>query len=808
MDRTLYMIGNAHIDPVWLWRWQDGFSEIRASFRSALDRMKEYPGFVFTSAAASYYAWVEQNDPTMFEEIRARVAEGRWAIAGGWWIQPDCNIPSGESLARQTLYGQRYFMEKFGVTARTGYNVDSFGHSGGIPKILRKSGMDRYVFMRPGPHEMALPAALFSWQSPEGDAVTTFRLPYDYCSCGKELTAHIERYAAELRDARGFMCYYGVGNHGGGPTKENLDSIATLDGTNGLKLVMASPDDYFDHAQEVGGPLPCVTGDLLHHASGCYSVHSGVKQWNRQAENRLVTAEKWSALATLLMDKPYPAAAFDEAWKKVLFNQFHDILAGTSLIEAYDDARQEYGYALTVADWAMNDAQNALMQRIDIPFAEGTRPYVAFNPQAFDASWPVALDCAAIAENCVLLDEQDMEVPYQLIASAPSNGRQKITFTANVPALGYRTYRLVPREGYVHARPRPEKYDLVLENEHLRAEFSPETGGMVSLLHKATGVNMLREESSAQIIRDTSDTWSHTILRFDDVIALMELRRIERVEQGDSCATVRVTLGHGASLLIQDFTLYHDLPYVMVKTQVNWQETQAALKLRYAVPHNYAHVTAQGPFGYADRPANGEEFPMQQWVDISGIPRGADVTTSGLAILNDAKHAYDVHGRAIHITVLRSAYYANHDPFVVQPGMDFPVIDQGWQTFQYVLMPHAGTAQDAGVDQAAMLLNAPPLLLPESFHAGAWPMAQGFARVVSDTVVLDALKLAQDGSGDVIVHLHESARREADAVLEIPSMGRRIPLGFAPGQIRALRIPKDGSADVTEVYLSEYPDER
>lgn len=191
MEKTLHMIGNAHIDAVWLWRWQDGYSEVRATFRSALDRMKETPGFLFTSAAACYYAWVEENDASMFSEIRARVQEGRWAVVGGWWIQPDCNIPSGEGFARQALYGQRYFKEKFGVLARTGYNVDSFGHSGLLPKILRKSGMDRYVFMRPGAHEKAMPARLFRWESPEGDWVTAFRIPYDYCSWGQEISAHI-----------------------------------------------------------------------------------------------------------------------------------------------------------------------------------------------------------------------------------------------------------------------------------------------------------------------------------------------------------------------------------------------------------------------------------------------------------------------------------------------------------------------------------------------------------------------------------------------------------------------------------------
>ncbi len=809
MEKTLHMIGNAHIDAVWLWRWQDGYSEVRATFRSALDRMKETPGFLFTSAAACYYAWVEENDASMFSEIRARVQEGRWAVVGGWWIQPDCNIPSGEGFARQALYGQRYFKEKFGVLARTGYNVDSFGHSGLLPKILRKSGMDRYVFMRPGAHEKAMPARLFRWESPEGDWVTAFRIPYDYCSWGQEISAHIARYATEIRDERGIMCFYGVGNHGGGPTKENLRSIAELDGRDGVRLLFSTPDRYFDQALAKGGPMPVVNGDLYHHASGCYAAHSLVKRLNRLSENRLLTAEKWCALSSVLLGRPYPEKDLARAWKKVLFNQFHDILAGTSLAEAYQDAQQDYGFSLSVADEHINAAQQAMMAQIDIPLREGDRPFVAFNPQAFDAVWPVSLESAAVPEDMALVDDRGDEVAYQLAAaSSASRGRVKLSFLADVPALGYRTYRLVPKKGFVHARPAPVKRDLVLENEWIRAEFSPETGGLSSLLWKPSGQQMLREETQAQVITDESDTWSHGVLRFDKVADVMRLQYVERVEDGPCQASVRVALRHENSLLLQDYTLYRGLPVLFVRAQVNWQGRRQALKLRFAMPHHYGHVTAQGPFGFTDRPLNGEEFPMHAWVDLSGSPPGKTGRTSGLAVLNDGKYSYDVHDRAIHLTALRSPYYAHHEPFVVEIGQTFPVIDQGWQSFAYALAPHDGVAADAPVDRWASLLNAPPELLPESFHQGPWPLARSFASVQGEGVALDALKLAEDGSGDVVAHLHETARRRADAALSLPDLGRRIPLQFAPGEIRALRIPRDRDRAVEEIDLLEYPAEK
>ena len=180
MKKNVYLIGNAHLDPVWLWQWQEGFAEIKATFRSALDRMKEFDDFIFTSACGSYYMWIEQIDPAMFEEIRTRVREGRWCLVGGWFLQPDCNIPCGESFARHALITQRYFLEKFGKTATVGYNVDSFGHNGSLPMILRQSRMNAYVFMRPQPFERKFPQNLFLWQSRNGDRVMTYHIPYLY----------------------------------------------------------------------------------------------------------------------------------------------------------------------------------------------------------------------------------------------------------------------------------------------------------------------------------------------------------------------------------------------------------------------------------------------------------------------------------------------------------------------------------------------------------------------------------------------------------------------------------------------------
>ena len=793
MEKHLFMIGNAHLDPVWLWRWQDGYEAARATFRSVLDRMNEYPDFVFTSAAMCCYEWVERSDPAMFEEIRERVREGRWKMVGGWWIQPDCNIPSGESFARQALAGQRYLMEKFGVTARTGYNVDSFGHSGSLPKILRLSGMDRYVYMRPGIHERAYPAWTFRWQSPEGDEVTAFRIPYEYCTWPDAIEAHVDRCASEISDGNGMMCFYGVGNHGGGPTRKNIESIRAMDGRGGVSLTMSDPDSYFD---QVTGDLPIVNGDLLHHASGCYAAHSGVKRWNRMAENALLTAEKWSTAAHVLYGGHDRRGDLDRAWKKVLFNQFHDILAGTAIIESYDDACQDFGYALSTADEVTNEALQTLAGRIEVPFIEGAQPYIVFNPHAFDAVWPVQIEMADRKGTFILLDSEGKQVPWQkLTASAAANGRAKLCFVARVPAMGWACYLLAPvpcEAPEAVPIPVPDDPSPRLENGMVRVLFDPETGEIASLTLKATGEELMRAPSQTLVFSDTSDTWSHAKLHFTGTPEPVETLSVRAIADGSVLHTLRVTQRLGMTRIVRDYTLYRELPEVHVRVRIDWRETQKCLKFAYPLKLNYMHVRAQAPFGWADREMDGEEYPMHQWVDVSGCTSGMETRPSGLAVLNDGKYAYDTHARTLYLTALRSPYYANHEPMTVEPGSDeYPVVDQGMQEFRLVLCPHTGGQEADTLDRKAALLNAPMILQPEYAHAGVLPGAGSLAKLTG-TALLDAVKLAEDGSGDVVVHMHETSRQQAEALLSLPLLKTEVPLTFRPGQIRALRISADG----------------
>ena len=351
-----------------------------------VDRLDEYPDFVFTCDSSLFFQWVEESDPALFERIREHIAGGRFQVIGGWWIEPDCNIPCGESFVRHALYGQRYLRDKFGVMATTGANLDSFGHNATIPQILRKTGIDSYVFLRPGPNENAeLPGPLFWWESPDGSRVLAYRIPHEYCAPKDDIGEHVEKAIATLpSDREELAVFYGVGNHGGGPTKANLDQIARLraDGRPGLEL--SSLRRFFD---SVGAArLPGVARRAAVPLAGLLHDALGIKRWNRRAENLLQRAEKWSVVADSLGVQRYPLDELSEAWKLLLFNQFHDTLAGTSIEPAYDDARDQIGHASSVASLAFNRAVQSIARQIGIEQEEEMRPVVVFNPHAVDAS--------------------------------------------------------------------------------------------------------------------------------------------------------------------------------------------------------------------------------------------------------------------------------------------------------------------------------------------------------------------------------------------------------------------------------------
>lgn len=824
--KKLHMIGYAHLDPVWLWQWQEGFQEVKATFRSALDRMNEYPDFVFTSSQAAVYEWVENNDSAMFEEIRARVAEGRWELCGGWWVQSDCNLPSGESFIRQGLYGQRYFMAKFGKRSTVGYNTDSFGHHAMLPQLLRGCGMDAYVFMRPGNHEKALDSELFWWESADGSRVLTHRIPfYTQISIGT-VEAAVDYGLNELERSPwpSAMIYYGVGNHGGGPTKRNIETVQALTASKAdeVKLELASPERFFAEMKPLP-TIPAYRGELQMHAKGCYSVQAEMKKWNRQAEQLMLVTEKWTALAEPVAGRPYPLH-LDTAWKNVLFNQFHDILPGSSIEPALTrDARDWYGEAHAVAGRALNHALQAISWKIRIEPEEGMKPIVVFTAHAWPVKANVELEFGhfgegrefhSFTEEHALVDEDGNEVAIQQVQSLSTTvWRQRLSFVAELPAFGYRTFRVVEgssireRQSFTTV----QASEFVLENARLRLELDPATGGIRSLYDKASRTETFAPGgiggAVAAVLEDTSDTWSHDIERFDQEIGRFTPVKLRRIEHGPVKSVIRVESVYGdkGSRLLQDFILYRELDHVEVRAQVDWRESFKMLKLRFETGVESATTDYEIPYGVLTRPNDGLEYPGLSWFDRSGTVPG-EQRVFGLSILNDCKYSFDATGNVMSMTILRSPIAAYDRTFPLDPEGWYDYTDQGLHRFSYALVPHAGDWREGDAIRRAAAFNQPPITVVETYHDGPLAQRDSFIAVDSDSVIVDVLKQAEAGD-DWIVRCREThgkADVSAKITLGIAS-SITIAATFRPYEIKTFRVPKSAEGPIVETDFLEEP---
>jgi alpha-mannosidase len=820
------MIGNSHLDPVWLWPWQEGYQEARATFRSVLDRMDEYPDFIFTCDQIVLLAWVEEQDPELFARIQERVAEGRWVNAGGWWVEPDNNMPMGESFARQGLYGQRYLLSRFGTAASVGMNVDPFGHNGMLPQILRGQRLDSYMFLRPGKHESDLDDSLFWWEAPDGSRVLAYRIPFEYCSPPGDVAWQTEKSIAQLDSSLGEgMVFYGVGNHGGGPTKANIDSIHRYDrmGTFG-RMKMSSPREYFDEMLARGPAflenLGVRRDDLQHHAPGCYSAHSGIKAWQRRAQFNVLNAERWAAVSALDSGVAYPREDLERAWKQVLFNQFHDILPGSAIEQSYDDARDQLGEAVAISKRIITRAHNLIAARIGIPFEPATQPVVVFNPHPWAVEEDVELQYGVQPTGVHVVDGAGVTTVsqrVQSVATTDDKGRGAVAFRASLPPFGYRLYRLRPGPAL---DPAPSRglvvSETVLENEFLRAEFDPATGWLSSLLNKETGVDVVAGaagDTHTQICDDPTDTWGHRVISYAWEGAPMAVDRIAVRQSGALRASIRVERSWGRSTLVEEFILGHDARALRVEVTLDWREQAHLLKLRFPTALTDPKATYEIPYGELERPVDGAEEPAQSWVDLTGTIDGAP---AGLTVVATDKHGWDVSpgdavagtGPSIGITAVRSPVYSWHDPRLLDESGIYSFQDQGIQRFRYELVPHAGDHRAAQPARRAIELGQRVRAMLESFHEGPLGPEGSFADDGHGSVLVTAIKGSEDavdapGGAELIVRAVETRGESVDARIELPLVGRTIEATFEPYRIRTFRVPREG--DIVELDLLELP---
>ena len=690
--KTLHMIGNSHIDPVWFWVWEEGMQEVHATLRSALDRMKEFPDFHFTATSAAFFVYLERIDPGLLEEIRQRVREGRFELTGGWWIEPDCNLPCGEAFARQALYGQATLQRLFGQRATIGSNVDSFGHSPQLPQLLRLGGLEGYVLMRPNvsvsPRELvAGRSPVFVWQGLDGTGITTVSLPGEYTTWFYDATReNIQRTLDAMGTLTALPCCYGVGNHGGGPTVANIRAVEQLRETfPDTELRFSTYGAFFDALRRDHPDLPTTAAYLDHINAGCYSADHLLKQSVRQAEGALLRAEKLQVMARLLSAE----GAWQDTgalWQRLLFNQFHDTLGGTIIEEAHTDALNDVRGVTHDAGVIANLAMQAIVASLRMP-GKGV-PILLFNlsPEPWEGAAEVELNWFCNSD-LRLTDDSGQEVPYARVKQSCTmvwlhlGGRRKILFRARIPAFGVAVYYADDQESHLRLPTAHEGDAHVLDNGLVSLRLD-KAGQPVSLRDVPSGYEALTAPCAFSVWQDDRDPWGGNGHSFQPDDRTLVTDSVDCVERSDLRQVLRVCQ-HGEGLRIEThYTLLAGERSVRMDCRVSWALPWH--QLRFVLPTGAAYHTSECPYGVMRHEDDDDELFMQRFLDAAK-PDGR-----GLAITNDGIYGFQPRAGATELLLLRSPIYAQGaDRSLWQHDYDtYHYLDMGEHAFSLTLTPH------------------------------------------------------------------------------------------------------------------------
>ncbi|MBP7149235.1 MAG: alpha-mannosidase [Acidobacteria bacterium] len=808
---TLFFDANAHIDAAWLWREKETVEVCRNTFASVMNMFRARPDFTYTQSSAAYYDWMKERDPALFDDIRQRVGDGRWEVVGGMWVEPDCNLPSGESWARQLLYGKRFFRQALGADVKLGWNPDSFGYNANMPALYRQAGIDAFITQKIGWNDTTVfPHRLFWWESKDGSRILAY-FPFDYVNEVDDpfrLVDWMRQFEANT-GFRKLLVLFGVGDHGGGPS---LEMLARIDR---LKSLLVYPTVEFGTAgsylgwlrQQDVARLPVWKDELyLEYHQGTFTTQAAAKNWNRRSEVLLGEAEAFGALAALA-GRPYAGADIEAAWREVMLNQFHDILPGSSIHEVYVDAAERWREADEIGRHERDAALAALAAGIDTSRAEGT-PIVVFNPLGWPRTDAVrfALPAGEAGPWAVFDALTGAEIPSQVVRT----GRyaSEVLFIARaVPGLGHAVYDLRRRA------PAPSSSALSaagtrLENGLFRVELDPAGGSIRSLVDKRTGRELLAGPGNElQLLEDRPDAWDAWNIGLTGTRYPAKLRRIELVESGPVRAVLRAHLDllkpgtkkdyptedFPSSFFTQDLVLWDGLDRIDFETGADWWEEKTMLKVAFPLAVTAPYATYDIPFGTIRRSTGNTtpaekgqvEVPAQSFADLSDA-------ASGVSLVTFAKHGFDVKGSNLRLSLLRS------------PKWPDPLADRGKHAMAYALVPHAGPFVAADTLRRAREYNAPLLAIAAAREKGPRPARHGFVALGPENLLLTAVKKAEDGAA-WIFRWYDAAGVDSVAELTLPRAPQRaVRSNFLeedgeplPVSGNTLRVPTGHDAIVT-----------
>ncbi len=735
------LIGHAHLDMAWLWSIDETWSAAQRTFESVLKLQEQFPELTFCHSTPALYAWIEQHRPDLFTAIQQQVNKGHWEIVGGMWIEPELNLISGESIVRQILYGQHYVLEKFGQISKIAWLPDSFGFCATLPQFLKLGGIEYFVTQKLRWNDTTqFPYSAFLWQSPDGTKI--FSLMSAPIGEGID-PIKMANYSCEWQQQTSIenaLWLPGVGDHGGGPTRDMLEVaqrwqqspfFPQLEFTTALNYLLE-----ISTQQPVTSSLtsfPTWKDELyLEFHRGCYTTHADQKLWNRRCEHLLYEAELFAAFANITTKIPYPKAELEAAWKKMLFNQFHDILPGTSISEVFVEANKAWQEVEQVGNEILDNSLSAIASQISLPTPPhpSAIPIVIFNSLNWQRSEVVNVSLPQSSpENPQIWHIYDLS--GKMLPSQVSETSNLLFLATDIPSVGYRVFWLVPESSekvdlaiasettaqkhiqYAnYNKIIPEKSlinqvddlsqkDWVLENKFLRVTVDPQTGNLISVFDKTKNFEILQPSGGNQLqaFQDSGqywDAWNIDPNYTQHPLPPTILKSITWVEKGEIQQRLRVVLQLGKSEFCQDYLLSVDSPLLKIITTVDWQERQVLVKAAFPIKIESDIATYEIPCGTIQRLTKPEtpqdqakwEVPALHWADISN-------DGYGVSLLNNCKYGYDCQPNQLRLTLLRSASWPD------------PQADIGIHKFTYALYPHSGNWQLANTVRHGYELNLP-----------------------------------------------------------------------------------------------------
>jgi alpha-mannosidase len=793
-ERKFSLLGHAHLDMAWLWETQETWIAAQNTFTSVLNLQKDFPQLTFCHSSPALYQWIEVNRPDLFASIQTAVKSKKWELVGGMWIEPEVNIIGGESIVRQLLYGQNYFQTKFDTLSKIVWLPDSFGFTWQLPQLLKQAGIEYFATGKLHWNDTTkFPYGCFNWESPDGTQLFTAMLPPCVAGVMDTNPNIMTDYSIDWEKQTGLKDIFwipGVGDHGGGPTKDMLE-VGERWQTSPFfpQMQFTRAEDYLHLIESKLPTIPVWQDELyLEFHRGCYTTHAEQKRFNRQCENLLYQAELFATIDCALGIKrdniahSFPIvngknqykktyrecqAKIEEIWKKVLFNQFHDILPGTSITEVFTEANKNWQEAIAMGEEILQEALGSIGARIAIPDPpiSNARPVVIFNPLNWQRSEYISLPISD--RSTQIYDLEGQQLPSQIMTS----GTEILFLADNIPSIGYKLFWLAT-ETTIERKPTTKELpaDFSLENKYLKVEIDRETGDIASIFDKLQQLEILQGAGNQlQAFTDKGqywDAWNIDPKYQEHLLEPAVLKSIEYLDRGELQQSIRAIRTINNSTFTQDYILKQNSPLLKIETTVDWQETHVLVKTAFPLNLTADMVDYEIPCAAIQRTTKPEteaekakwEVPALRWADLTDIDRNY-----GVSLLNDCKYGYDAKPQQLRLTLLRSPRWPDAEA------------DKGIHHFTHAIYPHRGNWQEAKTVRKGYELNLPlqALIIDRVTTATetSLPTAGKFIESGAENLILMAFK--QSEAEGFVLRFYESHGETADLALET-SLGLKI----------------------------------